>query len=235
MMRSEIPRPSAAFLHALLLLLSPCLGAEERSCEVSVAALGLPADSSGLVHWRGRKDATMPLQLSARYFSQRVKLRGGTIQFFDEPVSNDLDQASMPEPLVSMNIPAGAKLAYIVLWPETEADRPARWQGRLLNAKDWKAGSMKVFNACSEPLGIAAGRKRIQLSTGKSVDFHAREWDEPFPVKIFRLQPELKTVFSSTWRVSDERRELCFIGPTNGSVTLRSLIALGEPPPPDTP
>ncbi|MCH7226881.1 hypothetical protein [Haloferula sp. A504] len=234
-MRSEIPLPCAALLHALLLFLSPCLGAEERSCEVAVAALSLPADSSGLVHWRDDDGATMPLQLSARYFSGRVKLRGGMIQFFDEPIMKDEDPASAPEPLVSMSIPPGAKLAYIVLWSETEADNPARWQGRLLNAKDWKAGSMKVFNACSEPLGIAAGRKRIQLSTGKSVDFHARDWDEPFPVKIFRLQPELKTVFSSTWRVTEERRELCFIGPANGTVTLRSLIALSERPPTDTP
>ena len=230
-MKSDITFSCAACLQALLFFLSPCRAAEEGNCEVAVAALNLPADSSGMVHWRDGNDATMPLQLSTRYFSERVKLRGNAIQFFSEPVSNAQDQASVPEPLVSMKIPLGTKLAYIVLWPETEGDRPVRWQGRLLNATEWDAGSMKVFNACSEPLGITAGKKRIQLSSGKSVDFHARDWRETFPVKIFRLQPELKTVFSSTWRVTAGRRELCFIGNANGSIKIRSLLDLIVPPP----
>jgi len=230
-MKSDVTVPWAACLQALLVFVCPCRAADERLCEVAVAALSMPAGSTGLVHWRNASGATTPLQLSVRYFSDRVKSRGGSIQFFDEPVLNNPDQASVPEPIVSMKIPPGTKLGYIILWPEPEVGDQVRWQGRFLNAKDWEAGSLKLFNACSEPLGVAAGRKRIKLASGKSMDFHARDWSEPFPVKIFRFQPELKTIFSSTWRVSDERRELCFIGPAKGSVRLRSLIVLSEPPP----
>lgn len=229
-MKSDITIPVAACLQALLLLISPCRAADERNCEVAVAALSLHGDSTGLVHWREGDAATVPLQLSTRYFSKRLKLRGGAIRFYKDPVLKAPDQASIAEPLVSMKIPPGTKLAYVVLWSETDNDNQARWQGRLLNAKDWDAGSMKVFNASSEPLGITAGKKRIKLPEGKSVDFHAREWSKAFPVKIFRLQPELKTVFSSSWRVTDKRRELLFIGGTNGSVSFRSLIDLDEAP-----
>jgi hypothetical protein len=90
---------------------------------------------------------------------------------------------------------------------------------------------MKLFNAYSEPLGIAAGSKRLQLDQGKSVDFLADEWrGEGFPVKIFRMQPELKTIFSSTWRVASGRRELCLVANINNSLSLRSLIDLDASP-----
>jgi hypothetical protein len=48
-------------------------------------------------------------------------------------------------------------------------------------------------------LGISAGKKRIPLPRGKSADFRARDWKEPFPVKIFLAKSMTRSVFSSKW------------------------------------
>jgi hypothetical protein len=229
-MRSNIARALAACLHVLLLSEVPCHADDKQAREVSVAALGLPEGSDGMLHWRAGNTPTTPLQLSTRYFSERLKLPGDTILFYKDPVLAGPVRNPPPEPLVALKIPAGQKLVYIVLSSESDEDQKPRWRGSLLNAGDWKSGSMKVFNASSEPVGIAAGKKQIQLLQGKSVDFHASDWGDSFPVKIFRLKPEMKTIFSSSWRVAADRRELCFIGNVNGSVTLRSLMDLGVMP-----
>lgn len=226
-MRSNAKLAIIACLHALLLPALPCLAIEKHSCEVKIATLALPDGAGGLIHWRSGNTPTSPLQLSTRYFSEVLKLESNVIQFFKDPVLALSNKEKPPEPLVTLTIPAGQRLSYIVLLQDSDENHQSRWRGSLLNAADWKAGSMKLFNACSEPLGIAAGQKRIQLSQGKSVDFQADEWNgEAFPVKIFRLQPELKTIFSSSWRVTVGRRELCFVGNVNNSISLRSLIDL---------
>jgi hypothetical protein len=219
----------AACLSALLFPLRSSHAAE--ACEVAVAALTLPDESTGLVHWRTGATATTPLQLSTRYFSERVKLPDNVIQFYEKPVLAGPAQDPPLEPFVSLKIPAGQKLVYIVLSADQDENHTVRWRGNLLNAQEWRAGSLKVFNACSEPVGISAGTKNIRLNQGKSVDFHAAEWGgESFPVKISRLQPEMKTLFSSSWRVVAGRRELLFIGNANGAISLRSLMDLGANP-----
>lgn len=195
-----------------------------------MAALSLPPGADGLLHWRDGEAATEPLQLSTRYFSERLKLKGGVIRFHEQPVEKDQADPPPPKPLISLKIPAGAKLVYIVLWSETGEDGKAAWRGSLLNAADWKANSMKVVNACKVPLGITAGSKRLQLLPGKPADFHSRNWKESFPVKIYLMKPEVKPVFSSTWRVSPGRRELCFIASLNGAISIRSLMDLAAPP-----
>jgi len=227
-MKSNINLVLAACVHVLLLPVSPCVAKENPVCEVKVAALTLPDNADGLLHWRTGNTATVPLQLSTRYFSESVKLPGNIIQFYEKPVLAGPAKESLPEPLVTLRIPAGHNLVYIVLSSDLDENQKPRWRGNMLNSADWKTGSMKVFNACPEPVGITAGTKKIQLNQGKSVDFHAGEWGgEVFAVKIFRLQPELKTIFSSSWRVAAGRRELCFIGSANGSISLRSLMDLG--------
>jgi hypothetical protein len=226
-MKSNRKLALAAWLHVLLFLTLPCLAQDKPACEVKVATLAVPDGSDGLLHWRAGNTPTTPLQLSTRYFSEGLKLPGNVIQFYKDPILDETQQDPPPLPLVTLKIPAGQKLVYIVLSSDLDANQQPRWRGNLLNAADWKAGSMKVFNACSESIGITAGKKRIQLLQGKSVDFHASDWrGEAFPVKIFRLKPEMKAIFSSTWRVSAGRRELCFIGGANGSVSLRSLLDL---------
>jgi hypothetical protein len=222
---------AAAALLGLLLLPLPGRAAEKAVCEVAVAALSLPAGSDGLVHWRAAADsATTPLQLSTRYFSGHLKLQGNVIAFYAAPVAAGQTEPAPPEPLLSLTIPAASKLTYVVLYPEQDANQQVRWRGRLLPASEWQAGSMKVFNASSEPLGISAGRKQLQLAHGKTMDFLATEWKDAFPVKIFRLQPETKLVFSSSWRVAAGRRELCFIANINGRISLKSLLDLAAKP-----
>jgi hypothetical protein len=102
----------------------------------------------------------------------------------------------------------------------------------LFRADDWQAGSMRVLNASNEALGISAGNKQFRLPRGKSEDFRARDWNEPFAVKIFRLEPAAKLVFSSRWRVASDGRELCFIGSAQGDISIRSLLDLPAPAPP---
>jgi hypothetical protein len=217
-------------LAALAVLLVPCHGQAPQGCEVAIAVLNLPDGSDGLLHWREAGSVTTPLQLSTRYFSAPVKLKGDAILFHKEPVPAGMAPRDAPAPLLAVKVPVGMKRGYLVLWTEPGEDDQTRWQGRLLSATDWKTSSMKVMNVSSETIGIAAGGKRIQLAPGKAMDFHAAEWREPFPVKFFRMQPELKTIFSSTWRVTEGRRELCFIGEINGAISLRSLLELNAPP-----
>ena len=206
-----------------------CRAQDASACEVAVAALSLPADSTGLVYVSTGKSATAPLQLSTRYFSERVKAPSNVLQFFKDPSAANKDVRPPPVPLLALQIPADTKLAYAVLWAETAAPQQAIWQGRVFSAKDWNNSSLKVLNATSEQIGINAGKKQILLLAGKSTDFPSREWNDPFPVKIFQLKPATKCVFSSTWRVTAGRRELCFIFNTNHAISLRSIMEMSSP------
>jgi hypothetical protein len=226
-MKSETCIPWAAFLLAVFLPCALGRAADTTSCEVSVAALSLPAGSDGMVNWRAADEATTPLQLSTRYFSERLMLPGNIIQFFKDPVPEGKSDSPVPAPLITMRIPPGTKLAFVVVWSEPDGNHgPEHWKGTVFRGEDWKASSMKVLNACSETIGIIADKKQIKLSQGSSMEFMAQDWNNAFPVKIYRSKPETKLVFSSTWRVSAGRRELCFIGSANGAVTLRSLMDL---------
>lgn len=233
-MKSNLKSILAACLYSLLLLIVPSRGADNRACVVKVAVMTLPAGSDGLLHWRVTDGPTTPLQLSTRYFSDGLKLQGNVIQFYGNPVLSPSAQEPPAQPLVTLKIPAGQNLVYILLSSEQDESGQTRWRGNLLNAADWKESSMKVFNACSETIGITAGDKKILLLQGKSVDFTAGDWRETFPVKIFRLKPKEKMIFSSSWRVTAGRRELTFIGGANGSVSVRSLMDLSALPSDDS-
>jgi hypothetical protein len=220
------------WLPALLLPLLACQATAQDGCEVAVAALSLPAGADGLLHWREAEAASLPLQLSTRYFSDPVKLTGKAIRFYGAPVPAGPTQPGAAAPLLTMTFPADMTRGYLVLWTEPDEKQEPRWKGMVVNAAEWKAGSMKVINACNEAIGIEAGEKRIKLLPGKSMDFAASQWREPFPVKVSRLEPAIKTLFSSTWRIAPERREICFVGNVNGSITLRSLLELDKAPEP---
>jgi len=222
-------------LSACLFLAVPVVHArpsDKGGCEVAVAALTLPDESTGLVHWRVADTASVPLQLSTRYFSERIRVPGGPMRFYSEPAEPGPSQAPPPEPLVSINIPGDSQLVYVILWAENDSDGGSTWKATLFRGQDWSAGSLKVLNACTEPVGIEANGKRNRITSGKSMDFHARDHREAFPVKIYRLEPEARLVFSSTWRVAAGRRELCFISGTGDSVSLRSLLDLAAMPAP---
>jgi hypothetical protein len=233
-MKSDRLKLTVALLLALGLLTSSGPAQNQAGCEVTVAALTLPGDSDGLLHVRTSEAATTPLQLSTRYFSARVKLPGKVIQFFKDPVAaKPAEQA--PAPLLTLQIPAETRLAYAVLWSETNESQKPVWKGRVLDAKDWDRSCLIVFNASSDAIGIRAGSKQILLEPGKSVDFPSSVWSEPFPAKIYQLQPEQKAIFSSTWRVSAGSRELCFIYRANDTVSLRSVLDIAPGPDQTTP
>jgi hypothetical protein len=235
-MKSDFPNNAVrTCVSALLLALAPCFGQTENTAkaEVAVAALSLPEGSGGLLHWRVGAAASTPLQLSTRYFSDRLEAPTGTIGFYDHPVAEAADPP--PEPLLALKIPQDANLVFIVLWSELDDDGEPRWRGNLIRGSDWEAGSLRLFNSTSEPLGILAADEPIRLAGGKSVDFHARDRPEAFAVKIYRLKPERRAVFSSKWRVTAGRRELCFLVDRNNSLSFRSLLDLAASPAEATP
>jgi hypothetical protein len=209
-----------------LVFSGPPVTAAPEAREVAVAALSLPEGSDGLLHWRTANRASVAMQLSTRYFSEPVKIDGGSLRFYESPVAEGPDPENGPKPVHSLTVPADAKSVYLVLWTTRGEDQAIRWQGKTFSEADWLADSMKVFNVSAEDIGIEAGGKRMRLLPGKSFDFRATEWREPFPVRILSLEPEHKTLFSSTWRVGEGRRELCFIGRFNNAVSLRSLLDL---------
>jgi len=90
---------------------------------------------------------------------------------------------------------------------------------------------MRLINSSDNALGISAGTKQIRLPSGKTTDFQSGDWPEPFPVKIYQSEPQPRLVFSSTWRITSGRRELCLISNIDGAISLRSLIDLGANPP----
>jgi hypothetical protein len=229
-MKSKTKITMAACLHALTFLTYPC----QAETAVSVAALTLPAGSDGLLHWRSPKTDTSELQLSTRYFSDPVKLQGNVIQFFTEAVTAN-SPPPLPDPLLSMKIPTDVGLVYIVLWSAPDENGQPKWRGRRFLARDWSKSSLKVLNGCSENLGILAGKKKIPLPRGKSVDFDSGDWGKSFQVKIFRESVKKRPVFSSAWRVGKGRRELCFLFDRGRSVSIRSLIELSRPKPAPAP
>lgn len=224
-MKSNLSIQLLVLLAATVFLTTPGHAQEKGGCEVSVAALTLPDDSSGLLHVRVAETATNPLQLSTRYFSERVKLPSKVLQLFKDPVAAKAP-APPPVPLLTLQIPAEARLAYAVLWTEVDDKNKTVWKGRVFDAKDWDQSSLKVLNATSESIGIRAGTKEILLEQGKSTSFNSHEWAKPFPAKIFQLKPQPKNIFSSTWQVSSGIRELCFIFSANNSVSLRSIMEI---------
>lgn len=232
-MKSNTPRFPRALLPALLVLASPAVLAEQAAREVSVAALTLPEGSDGLLHLRGTGTATRPLQLSTRYFSERTKIEGTVIHFFQSPVpEKPADPA--PVPLLSLRIPESTRLAYAVLWTAAGEDRKTAWKGMILDANTWDPSTLKLMNATSEAIGIRAGEKDLMLEKGKSLDFGSSDWPQPFAAKIFRLKPEQKVIFSSTWQVTAGSRELCFVFSSGDAFSLRSILDLNAPaaPPP---
>lgn len=217
----------ACFL-ALLILAGPCVAKEKSSVQISVGALTLAPGSDGMVHWRVGNTETTPLQLSTRYFSERLKMPVGVVGFYDQPVAKGAEDP--PEPFLSLQLPATSGLAFLVIWSSTDKNGKASWQGNVISGSEWKDSSMRLFNSTSESLGLLCGEQAIQIGKGKSLDFHAKDWPKAFPVKIFRLQPEKKAIFSSKWRVTQGRRELCFITAQDSAVSFKSLIDLALPP-----
>ncbi len=228
-MKSDIP----SLLCGVLLLVMPDVhgqAARKGGVEVAVAALALPDESTGLVHWSAADPSTTPLQLSTRYFSERVKVSGNVIRFYQNPVTPE-DSGDVPqEPLAAVRIPANTALAYVILWSAETDDGGSEWKAMLMRGEDWKTGSLKLLNGSAGTLGIVAGEKRMQLRNGRHLDFMASDYGDAFPVKIYRIEPETRLVFSSTWRVAAGRRELCFLSGGGDSVSLRSLMDLAAPP-----
>jgi hypothetical protein len=224
-MKSDMTKFLLPLLPAIGLLVTPGLAQEKPGCEIAMAALTLPDGSTGLVHVRDSETTTKPLQLSTRYFSERLDLPGNVIQIFKDPLVAKPSEPQ-PQPLLTLQIPAETRLAYAVLWSETDDKNSPVWKGRVFNAKGWDRSSLKVLNATTEPLGIRAGTKEIMLNPGKSTDFSSSLWSKPFPAKIYRLKPEQKNIFSSTWQVNPGSRELCFLFGTNQTVSLRSILEI---------
>lgn len=211
----------------------PLRAQEKQEFKVSVAVLSLPSSKDGLIHWRALADTqTTPLQLSKRYFSEHLKLPSNVIAFYDAPVAAKQTEPPPPEPFHRVTIPAGSKLTYIVLWADKDANQKIKWQSKLITAEEWPDDSMKLLNITSETLGIMANEKPIKLEAGKNINFLARDWDKSFPVKIYSAKNKDKPIFSSTWRISAGRRELCLLSVVNGAVNLKSLMDLAPKPPP---
>jgi hypothetical protein len=231
---------SAPFLStclvALFLLAAPASSQADEGpfCKISLAALSLPAGSDGLLHWIGKEPESEPLQLSTRYFSNRFEPKSGLLRLYASPTVIE-EGEPIPPPLLTIKVPSGNGLVYAVLWGEKNADGNTTWHSRTFTARDWKRGTLKLINASRETLGLMVGEKKIKLPGGKSYDFTAREWPKPFPAKIYLTEPEMRRVFSSTWRVTAASRELCFVAKVRGAVSLRSLIDLGQPPEPREP
>ena len=215
------------------LLLAAICPAQETPCEIAVAALALPGDTNSLLHLRNGAQTSQPLQLSLRYFSERIKLPGHVFQLFQDPLLGKSTPDKTPPPaLLTLNIPEDAKLAYVVLWAEQKPNQPLVWRATTFNANDWPRNCLKLLNACPNALGIAAGEShQTLLPKTKSMNFPAKDWEASFPVKVYQIDPKPKLVFSSTWRVSTGQRELCVLFKSGEGIALRAVMERDLKPP----
>lgn len=207
---------------------------EKPASRVAIAALSLPPESDGLLHLRVEEGASKPLQLSLRYFTAPLKVPGGVLHFFKDPVpaKPPSSPSSPSSPLLTVRIPETVKLAYVVLSSAPDAQGNAVWQSRVFDAAEWPGDSLKLLNACSAPLGVVTAGKKLKLQAGHSVNYTAADYPESFPVAIYQLESVGNHIFSSTWRVSAGQRELCILFNQNGAISLRSFMAAGSPPTP---
>ncbi len=214
---------------------SSVLFGEEAHVKVSIAALNLPESFNGTIHWRsGAKAPTQPLQLSTRYFSAPVAVPAGQLQFYDKAFVPETG-VEPPLPLISLDMASGLKTAYVVLITQNEPESGVKWMGKVFDFSNKENSGLKVVNAHAKAIGLKAGDKAIRLEKGESTVFGSSDWQESFPIKIFREDMGGDVQFSSTWRVAEGRNELCFITEINGRIVPRSLIHLPPPPPPKKP
>ncbi len=181
----------------------------------------MPEGSSGQIHIRDTETTSKPLQLSTRYFSERIELKGNVIQIYKDPVVENSPEAV---PLLTLAIPDETRIGYVALWAETDDKNQSVWKGQVFDSKDWIQNSLKVVNFTADPLGISAGPKEIMIDPGKSADFTSSEWPNSFTAKIYLTKPERKNLLSSTWQVSTSNRELCFIFKEKNRLSLRSIM-----------
>lgn len=218
-----------AVLSALLWL---PLSAQDKPANVAaIAALSLPPESDGLVHLRVGAGASTPLQLSLRYFSEPIKVPGGVLQSFKDPVAAK-PPSPPPSPLLTLRLPEAVKLAYVVIWCAPDAQGKPVWQSRVFDAAVWPGDSLKLLNATGAALGVETAGKRLKLLAGTSVNYTAADHPKSFPVGIYQLEPRPNNIFSSTWRVSAGQRELCVLFSQNDAISVRSLMACESPPTP---
>jgi hypothetical protein len=217
------------FIPLLLCMFSAAnLLAQDSGPQVSIAAMSIAGDSTGMVHWRSLNVSTQELQLSTRYFSDRLQLESRTLEIYEEAFDPTQVEGDAQAPMVSVTIPANMQMAFVILWYSENRELGSRWRANVFSGDDWVHGTLKILNVRSEPIHMLAGEKPIRIAAGGSANLSVRDFSRPFPVQIFRPSGERKRIFSSTWRVSSGRRELCFIAGEGDSVSFRSLIDLSS-------
>lgn len=226
---SNLPMKNLFYLLSLLGLIFCPVVAKSQKINISIAALSLPGSSSGELHWNcGDEYVTEPVQLSKRYFSKPIELKSNIVRFFEEPIVKRLPNAPLPQPLLTITLPPDTKEAFVVILAGGNSEGDESWRYLTLDGNDWDAGTLRVVNASKVELGMLYPGEKLKLQPGKHVDFKQDDWNEAFPIKIVQLEPVAKLVFSSTWRVSKGRREICFLSRKNGSgsISLHSLLVL---------
>ncbi|MCF7733944.1 MAG: hypothetical protein K9N23_19810 [Akkermansiaceae bacterium] len=222
-------RAISTILSVLAAISCAARSAEEKPASLAaIGALSLPREADGMVHLRVGAGASVPLQLSLRYFTAPLKVSGGVLQLFKEPVPAQ-PPLSPPSPLLTVHLPETTKLAYVVISVAPDAQGIAVWRARVLDAENWPEDSLKLFNATDAALGVEIAGKRLMLLAGKTVNYRAADHPESFPVGIYQFEPRSNKIFSSIWRVSASQRELCVLFSQNGGISLRSLMATDAP------
>jgi hypothetical protein len=231
-MRMKYSMPDSIKIGFLLTVLGVAGGAamaQDPKVQVSIAALSLPATSSGELHWKaGDEMQTQPLQLSKRYFSDPVEPTSPIIHFYEKPITERLPDVPLPEPLLTVTLSSDLREAFVVLLGKNGDEKKPVWRSVVLDGKGWPDGTLRVVNVDTQPVKLVYPRKELILKPKEHVEFAHTDWYEPFPIKIFQMRPMEKIVFSSKWRVTHGRREICFLSKERGSISLRSLLVLNQ-------
>lgn len=215
------------FVAAFTLMIPVWIGVVHAQVEanLSLAVLNLPPDEDGLLHWRDGDKPTKPIQLSVRYFSEFITLESGILSLYTDPVLEEPEGSPVIAPLYTIRIPPDFGTGFLVLTPQQKGE-DFSWRGLLIPNRDFTLGSLKLYNTTGRELGIQLPNHNFKLLEGKSVDLDSKRFPESFPVKIYQLGEDRKKIFSSVWRISPQRREVCFVFMRNRSLKLRSLLLL---------
>lgn len=218
-----------------LLILLPIHLAPAQAPQAVYVSLGggfLNSGNDGKIKIRTGAESFEDVQLSSRYFSDSVKISGDRSIHIYSPGDDPSEQS----PTTKIKLPSSGKNFLVFLWQKRGSNnkRPV-YQARVISKNNWPQGSMLLINATSSKLGLVFGKDKQIIQKNKTTILKGQKPALSKPAKIMVAQKDnpqkSKLVFSSTWRISPHRRELCVIYQTGAKIKFRSLFERVSPSP----
>lgn len=119
-----------------------------------------------------------------------------------------------PEPLATLQLPAGADNVLILAIGEEDGDR-IRLVGYDISSTSLKEGDYRIFNFSTQPLLMQLGDQKIGIKPGEDLMVKDSKWQKEvmaLPLQIaVSEEGKAKVVYSAYWEHYPQRRSLMFL------------------------